>query len=175
MGTFVYGAAPQADKILSITTTPYASGNTTAEIVLANLAISASQLSANDIMEVFASVQMNTSANNKSYKIYASVDAGTAGNNVPVGAVALGLSADFSSLAGASFSRLFPILSGSTARAYGDVGGKFADQYDTTSSAPATVTFNKFDEAFNIIISVTKSTGTDTATVDYAFVARKKS
>lgn len=172
----VYGAPITGDKIIAQKTAPYSSGNTTSEIVAMTLAVPEATFSAGDVIEIFAGLQMNNSGGIKTFRFYVCEVDGTPGSAVPAEAVKIATSSDYSGVVSASFSRYCPLFSLTKLRALAADVGKVASQYGTSGDAPSDITYEpKFDQAFWVIISVQKATGTDVANVNSAFVARKKS
>jgi hypothetical protein len=146
--------------------TPASGTNTVAEEVLHTLTVPANMLTTGNLLHIYASLEMNSNANNKTFKLYTNTTSALTGATLIAQYSVKNVTDD-------NISRYFPIISDTSVEAYGGSGTSIQNQYvNNNGSTSGTITVASVSAGFFILITGTKAVGTDTDTIRWS-MARK--
>lgn len=157
-------------RMLGRNFTPASGTNTTGEELLMSYEISASQITTDDYLEVYSLVAWNSTAGTKLFKIYFSPTNSLAdGSKVQVAQM------QFTTSSGSPILRKLIVKSNTLVRSHVPATNNVSliDTLLGGTNIPTDITVPSLSAGFWVLISGTKSVGTDTDTAEYSYLMKR--
>jgi hypothetical protein len=149
--------------------TPGTGTNTTGEELLQSIQVAANLVMTGDLLDVFGSIAVNSSAGTKIFRMYVNTSASLSG------ATLIATSATFTSNStGIAFTRKFPVISDTALECMQGATGAVNTWANASTGVSVNITVPSVSAGFFVIISGQKNTGTDTDSIRWAAVQNSR-